>query len=159
MALSVAASSENGGSEDGSITVYHAQHQMEFECVRCEECTSIAKSQPVNKDKPFDKRKCNLCSSVDRRMQRKKVMEAFKKKPHEQKVAYYKECKNTKETVMDIVQVSQAEEDYSNKQVKDVDMYLPFHKWKRNRILEDPDKAKLTPQEFRDWWDRELEGR
>ena len=89
--LSVAATSENGGSEDGSITVYHAQHQMEFECVWCEECTSIAKSQPVNKEKPFDKCKCNLCSSVDRRMQRQNIIEAFKKKPHEQKVAYYKE--------------------------------------------------------------------
>ena len=74
---------------DDASTIQNAVHAMlEWDCVRCEEPTTIAKPQPVNKEKPFDKRKCNPCCSTDRILQRRKLMDNFKKKDSSDKKAY-----------------------------------------------------------------------
>jgi len=96
---------------------------LEWDCVRCEEPTTIAKSQPVNKEKPFDKRKCNPCCSTDRTLQRRKLMDNFKKKEASEKKAYYLERKHSTDpnAVINALVTSQREDEYNKREVTEND--------------------------------------
>ena len=145
---------------DDASTIQNAVHAMlEWDCVRCEEPTTIAKSQPVNKEKPFDKRKFNLCSSTDRILQRRKLMDNFKKKEPSEKKAYYLERKHSSDpnAVINALVTSQREDEYNKREVTENDNYVPFSLWKRNRIAEDLAKASRSDKDWKDEWDRILE--
>ena len=114
---------------------------------------------PVNKDKPFGDRRCNSCSNMIRGLQKRKVWQSFVKKPEDQKVAAYKDRKGKKYQQLDVMEmeVSIEENDTQYKSHQAADRYLPFPKWKAQRMAEDFTRTAWDDRQWQEEWNRVLD--
>ena len=114
---------------------------------------------PVNREKPFGERRCRSCSNYIRALQKGKVWDSFKKKVEEQRTAAYKDRKGKKYQALDVgdMEVSVEENDTRYKNQHAADKYLPFAKWRAQRILEDFSKQAWSDDKWKEEWTKLLD--
>ena len=132
---------------------------VEFWCPCCKEQTTIGDSLPVNREKPFGERRCRSCSNYIRALQKGNVWDSFKKKLEEQRTAAYKDRKGKKFQALDVgdMEVSVEENDTRYKNQHAADKYLPFAKWRAQRILEDFSKQAWSDDKWMEEWTKILD--